>query len=177
MARVVLVGFPGAGKTTVAKSLSRFLCYDCIDLDQAIEEYYHTSIPLFIHHFGEGVFRQCENKILKDQLQRDNIVLSTGGGTPCFYEAMDLINSCAVSVYIKLSEQSLYTRLVRAKKKRPLLNYYRPEEIPIYIKNTLAEREPVYSKAHVIIKGESIKTRELADNLRELIRDQEISGF
>ena len=156
MSRIVLVGFPGAGKSTVGKTLARKMGLRFLDLDKEFEGYYHISISAFLEKFGEVFFRKCENEMLQKLLQEDNIVLSTGGGTPCFHNAMSLINEKAVSVYIRLSEESLFVRLTQSKKKRPLIAQSTSEELKNYIAKTLKIREPFYQQAHIVVKGESV---------------------
>jgi shikimate kinase len=174
MTRIVLVGFPGAGKSTVGKALARKTGLTFLDLDQEMERNYHSSISIFLEKFGEAFFRKCENEMLQKLLQQDNIVLATGGGTPCFYNAMSLINEKATSIYIKLSEESLFVRLMQAKKKRPLITQSTPEELKDYIKKTLKIREPFYRQAHIITKGESINIEEL---MKCLYTHHQLSDF
>ena len=168
LANVVLVGFPGAGKTTVGKALAKHLQYDFLDLDREVETFFRISIPDFIQKYGERAFRQCEYRVLKECLLQDrerNIVLSTGGGTPCYNEAMDFINQHATAVYIKMSKASLHNRLSHAKKKRPLIQQYDSEGLMEYIETTLAIREPIYEQAALVVKGESIDVQELAERI------------
>jgi len=156
MARIVLVGFPGAGKSTIGKVLARKMKLQFFDSDQEFECHYRTSISIFLQKFGEKLFRKCENEMLQKLLQKDNIILATGGGTPCFHDAMSLINEKATSIYIKLSKESLFIRLTQAKKKRPFVTKSNIEGLKEYIENTLKNREPIYQQAHIIVKGESI---------------------
>ena len=165
MRNIVLVGFPGAGKTSVGKILARKMELDFLDLDQEIESHYHTSIPIFFQKFGEELFRKVENEILQKLLQEDNIVLSTGGGAPCFHNAISLINEKATSVYLRLSLESLFIRLTQSKKKRPLVTQLTSEELRMYIENTLKIREPIYQQAHIITKGESVNIEALVKQL------------
>lgn len=165
MEKIVLIGFPGAGKTTIAKKLAHLLASDMIDLDQEFERYYKTTISVFIHKYSEEVFRKCEYERLKELLltpTEKSLVISTGGGTPCFFDAMEVINEHAFSIYVKMSEKSLFTRLTDAKKKRPLVQNMKEEALKEYIHNTLAMREPYYAKANLEVKGESIDVGELA---------------
>ena len=166
MERIVLVGFPGAGKSTVGKALAHKMGLEFFDLDREIERFYHTSISDFLQKFDENFFRECENKMLKMLIQKDNIVLATGGGAPCFYNAMQQINRQAISVYLKLSKESLCVRLLQAKKDRPLINASTPDELRNYIEKTLEIREPIYEQAHIITKGESINVSSLVAVIR-----------
>ena len=160
--RIVLIGFPGSGKSTVGKTLARLLNLHYVDLDTEIENHYRISIPDLMQKFGEDAFRKCEYNLLKSYLQEDGIVLSTGGGAPCYADAMQLINEHGFSVYIKMSEKSLFDRLTNAKKKRPLVQKNTPESLQEYINVILASREPIYNQAKLTVKGESISVKNLA---------------
>ncbi len=107
--------------------------------------------------------------MLKKLIREENIILSTGGGTPCFYDTMTLINEMAISVYLKLSPESLFVRLSQAKKRRPLVINSTPEELRNYITTTLAFREPIYQQAHITVKGESIDIKSLTNKLLDIL--------
>lgn len=160
----MLLGFPGAGKTTIAKKLANVLRCDYVDLDQELESYYKTNIPIFMSKYGESTFRKCEYDRLKKMLLKPvekNLIISTGGGTPCFFDAIDLINEHATSIYVKMSEKSLFVRLTNAKKKRPLLQGMNNEDLEKYVHEMLALREPFYEKAKIVVKGENFNVDEL----------------
>lgn len=165
MNKIVLVGFPGAGKSTVGKTLAKLLDKEFIDLDREIEAYYHTSIPIFIEKFGEETFRKCEYFLLNQFLQSDNFVLATGGGAPCYADSMQQINEQSISVYIKMSKQSLFHRLTNAKRQRPLVKKKTSEELMNYIEELLPQRELIYNQADIVVKGESIDIKALAKQI------------
>ena len=154
--RVILVGFPGCGKSSVGKKLAAKSGLRFVDLDEAFEEEYHITIPDFFQKYNETAFRSCERKVLINKLQEDDIVLSSGGGTPCFSDNMQLMKDSGIVVYIKMAPTSLFDRLSHAKRPRPLVQNKTPEELQQYIDNTLPLREPVYQQAHLTVKGESI---------------------
>lgn len=151
MKNVVLVGFPGSGKTTIGKQLATQLGLRFVDLDAAIEEKYHTTIPQLFNKYGEFVFRKCEYATLTQVLQDNNMLLSTGGGTPCFHDAMDVINQHSISIYIKLSEDTLFDRLKDSRKKRPLTQHLNDEELRRFVKETLSFRKDYYEKAQLTL--------------------------
>jgi shikimate kinase len=99
----------GAGKTTVGKKLARKLGYTFYDIDKAFEHKYKTSVDLFFRKYGEEVFRQLEHELLVSTFTFNNTVISTGGGTPCFNNGMELINQHGVSLYIKLLFSTHFT--------------------------------------------------------------------
>jgi len=156
MNNIVIVGFSGAGKSTVGKRLAERLGMDFVDLDLYIEEKYHTAVPLLFQRYGEAAFRTLEYAALREVISNDNIVLATGGGTPCHNDAMDIINAHAKSIYIKLTEEQIVGRLMHSKKKRPLTNRLNEDELRKYVHERLREREPYYCKAHVICPAEKV---------------------
>lgn len=156
MKNIVLVGFPGSGKTTIGKRLAKYLNLQFSDLDTKIEERYHTSIPKIFEKYGEGAFRECEYNTLAELLGQQNILIATGGGAPCFGNTMQLINAQATSVYLKLSEDVLLERLLTSHKKRPLTQNLSTEELRQYIHNTLQQRAPYYEQASIILEEEKL---------------------
>ncbi|MBQ3733867.1 MAG: AAA family ATPase [Bacteroidales bacterium] len=150
MNNIVLVGFPGAGKSTVGRRLADKLGMAFIDLDLYIEEKYHTAVPLLFQRYGEPAFRMLEYAALKEVLEADNAVIATGGGTPCHHDAMTLINSRAHSIYLKFSEEQLVEHLLHSKKKRPLTQHLSEPELRAYVHETLAKRERYYLRATTV---------------------------
>ncbi len=168
MRSIVLVGFAGAGKTTIGKRLASNLGMEFVDCDAKFEKKYKLSISLFFEKYGEKAFRECEYSLLKELLQVDNCVIATGGGAPCFFDAMDLILRHSVSVYIKMSPKSLFVRLSNSQRKRPLTIGKTPSELMTYIENTLCQREVFYSRAMYTIKGENFNYEQLQQCLNNL---------
>ena len=164
--RVILVGFPGSGKSSVGKKLAAKLGCEFVDLDDAFEEEYHVSIVDFFAKYNETAFRSCERKVLLDKLQFENVVISSGGGTPCFSDNMQLMKNSGVVVYIKMAPASLFDRLSHAKRPRPLVQNKTPEELRAYIDTNLPLRETFYQQAHLTVKGESIDIERLCEEVR-----------
>lgn len=150
MNNIVLVGFPGAGKSTLGRRLANRLGMSFIDLDIYIEEKYHSAVPLLFQRYGESAFRKLEYAALCEVLKMDNCVIATGGGTPCHADAMEMINANARSVYLKLSENQIVEHLLNSKKKRPLTHLLSEPELRKYVHETLPAREPYYRQAHII---------------------------
>jgi shikimate kinase len=165
--RIYLVGFMGSGKTTVGRKLAAILGYDFIDLDDFIENEYKISIPRIFEKYDENAFRKIEHKSLKRCSDYENTLISTGGGTPCFFNNMELINNSGFSVYIRMHPKSLYNRLISSKKKRPLLKEKSPEEIMAFIEHSLKVREPFYNQAALTVKGEDIKPETIIEEIRK----------
>lgn len=169
MKRIVLVGFPGSGKSTVGKRLAAQLGLNFVDLDRKIEEKYKLSIPDFFAKYGEIPFRQCEYYLLNEVLTMDHCVISVGGGAPCYCDAMDLIVENSVSVYIKMSVKSLHSRLLQSVSRRPLIAGKTSSELMSYIEDVLPDREKYYQRASLCVKGENLDMAELKCRLNKLL--------
>lgn len=164
---VFLIGYMGSGKSTTGKKLSKLMGYFFIDLDEEIEKMTGKEIQRIFAEDGEDAFRLLEHSILVSLTSRKNIVISTGGGTPCYYDNMALMNRSGVTVYLKMQPESLAKRLMNAKKQRPLIQGKPEHELPGFIKNHLEKREPFYSSSHLTQKGESLDINGLLKQVRE----------
>lgn len=166
MPKIVLVGFPGAGKTKIGKRLARRLNLPFYDTDSLFEQKYQLSIPDFFQKYGENAFRICENAVLNEALALPDAVIATGGGTPCYFDAMEKINEVAVSIYIQLAPASLCTRLLNSHKVRPLTHGKNPAQMLEYVRETLISRENFYCQAKLIVKGEDLTLDSLISKLK-----------
>lgn len=147
MQRIILIGFMGAGKTTVGRQLALNLGLQFYDLDWYIEMRYHTTVARIFAERGETGFRELERNMLHEVAEFENIVLSCGGGTPCFFDNMDYMNTLADTVYLKARPDVLAAHLRMGKVERPLIKGKSEEELLQYIKDALTVREPFYSRA------------------------------
>ncbi len=163
---VFLVGYMGVGKTTIGKRLSTRLGLEFIDLDTFIGAMENRIVPEIITQNGEEHFREIERRYLRIVSQKSNVLVSTGGGAPCFYDNMAQINKSGISIYLKMDEKSLAKRLIGAKQKRPLLKGKNETEMVHFITNHLKERKPFYEQAQ--ISFEALKTN--AGALEELVK-------
>lgn len=163
---IFLIGFMGSGKTTLGRPLASRLGYGFIDLDKAIEQGEDKTVGRIFADRGEEYFRTLERRYLQDIIVRGgDVVVSTGGGTPCFNGNMELMNASGVTVYLKLSPAMLADRLSGARVCRPLLADKSPEELLRYIVDTLAMREEYYERANVVVANPSRDVTKLADIL------------
>lgn len=145
-----LIGFMGAGKTTTGKKLSARLGYSFIDLDAVVEKTEALTIHDIIVLKGEEYFRQQESQTLQ-QIEISNAVISTGGGTPCYFDNIDWMNAHGITIYIKLDEGVLFSRLkTKELHRRPLLKGLDEEGLKNFIVLKLKEREQFYNKAQLI---------------------------
>ncbi|GEM64933.1 Shikimate kinase [compost metagenome] len=148
---IFLIGYMGSGKTTLAKKLASKLELPFIDTDDEIVKEVGMSITEYFQLHGEEKFRALEREHLQKIAQQKAIV-STGGGSPCFFDNMQWMNENGVSVYLQMSPKALFDRLSQSKlHKRPILIGKTEEELFNFISEKLVEREPFYKQAHLII--------------------------
>ena len=158
MIRIFLTGYMGAGKTTLGKAFARELNIPFIDLDWYIEERLHKSIrELFIER-GEASFRELERTMLHEVAEFENVIISTGGGTPCFFDNMEFMNASGTTVYLKVSVEELAKRLELCKHTRPVLKGRSGEELKAFIAESLEKRNPFYTKASITFDAEKMLT-------------------
>lgn len=175
MKRIILIGYMGAGKTTLGKILARELNLEFIDLDWYIENRFHQSVSQLFATRGEEGFRQLEQRMLHEVAEFEDVVISAGGGTPCFFDNMEYMNRQGLTVYLKASPETLRTHLRMGKQKRPLIAQKNDEELDAFIRDSLDKREPYYNQARVTFdiglldNGGRIKetAQKLADNIAE----------
>jgi shikimate kinase len=172
--RLFLIGFMSSGKSTVGRQLARKLNMEFVDIDNVFEEKYKISISDFFEKFGENKFRELERNILTETIKTDNILISTGGGTPCFYDNIQLINKSGISIYLKLHPNSIFDRLRNTKKQRPLINKLSETELKEYIIKQLNNREVFYNQANIVLKAENIKINNFYDVLKKIFEDQNL---
>ena len=154
--RIYLIGYMGSGKTTAGKRLAKIMNFPFYDLDKMIEECSHYSIADIFAKFDEVAFRQLEKNTLHKTSSIEKAIISTGGGTPCFFDNMEWIRSNGISVYLKMSSKSLTDRILNSKKKRPLTKDKSPSELLEYVEKHLGKREKYYRQADIIVKGEDL---------------------
>ncbi len=171
MVRVILIGYMGAGKTTVGKALAANLGLTFYDLDWYITMRYHRSVPEIFAERGEEGFRDLERRMLHEVAEFENVVVSCGGGTPCFYDNMEYMNSLADTVYLKADPDVLAQHLKMGKGKRPLIEGKTPEELETYIQESLQAREPFYSQAKYTIDISVLDTFTKIDECVRIIRE------
>ncbi len=148
MVRIIIIGYMGAGKTTVGKALARTLKLPFYDLDWYIEGRMRKTVAQLFAERGEEGFRQVERNMLHEVAEFEDVVISCGGGTPCFFDNMEYLNAQGETIYLKATPEVLYKHLQMGKTVRPLLRDKTPEETLDFINSQLAHREPFYNKAH-----------------------------
>jgi shikimate kinase len=159
----------GAGKSTIGKRLANKMDLPFIDIDDAFEEKFRFSIPRFFEQFGEEKFREFESILLKEIIDyNENVIISTGGGTACHTENIELINNSGISIYLEMSPASIAHRLKNARKLRPVIMEIRNEDMLDFIKEQLDHRKAYYHQAHITVKAENMKLDYLIGKITEM---------
>ena len=160
MQSIFLIGYMGAGKTTIGKQIAKCLGWQFVDMDLFIENRYHKAIPDLFAEKGEEFFRKIEHTILQEVAQFENTVISTGGGAPCFFDNMEMMNRTGITVYLKTPVSELVQRLLVCKQERPLIKNKNREELTLYIAGHLEKRESWYNCATLVFPVERMHTRQ-----------------
>ncbi|MBR4757471.1 MAG: shikimate kinase [Bacteroidaceae bacterium] len=151
MKRIILIGYMGAGKTTIGRQLAMALGLQFYDLDWYIEMRYHKKVSEIFAEEGEEHFRDLEQRMLHEVAEFEDVVISCGGGTPCFFDNMEYMNQQAETIYLKIEPEVLAMHLKMGRTVRPLILGKSEDELLQYIKDSLVVREPYYMKAKHII--------------------------
>jgi shikimate kinase len=169
--KIFLLGFMGSGKSTTGKKLASHLKWTFIDLDEKIENITGMKIRDIFSEKGEAFFRRTESEALQGMASESNVVISTGGGTPCFGDNMDFMLRTGLTVYLRMTPARLKSRLADSSDHRPLLKDIGKEDLEEYIAGKLSEREKWYSRAEIIIDGFNTDFSVLYSSVKKLIKE------
>lgn len=155
MKNIFLIGMPSSGKSTLGKRIADALHYRFVDTDKLIIREEGRSIADIFAQSGEEYFREVERRVLRTIRPGASLVVSTGGGMPCFHENMTYINSAGVSVFLDVPIDILVRRIVaHGQEDRPLNNATDPD-LPATLRKRYETRWPIYSQANIIVPGET----------------------
>ena len=168
MRRIILIGYMGSGKALSKETGMMFY-----DLDWYIESRMRKTVAQIFAEKGEEGFRKIEHNMLHEVAEFENVIISCGGGTPCFFDNIDYINQQGEVVYLKATPEVLYRHLLMGKVERPLIKNKTPEELIAYITEQVAKREEFYNKARytldVSLMDNYEKIQLSVDQLRQLL--------
>ncbi len=156
----------GCGKTTWSKKLAAHLGYEFMDLDHLLQDKAGMTVAQYFAEHGEDGFRKLESSLLKETDYPENIVVSTGGGLPCFFDNLQWMNANGKTLYIKLDPKTLAGRLENGKTERPLLRGKHGDELVAFIGEKLAEREGYYLQAKHIVSGIDLSVEKMVEALK-----------
>jgi shikimate kinase len=141
----------GCGKSYVGRNLAPLLGFDYIDIDKYIEEKEGLTIKEIFEQKGEDYFRQAEKDFIHQLDTGQNLVISTGGGAPCFFDNMEVMNEKGLTIYLNRNKEKVIWRLLKGQYKRPLIAHLNPEELEKFYDERLESRKPFYEKAKLYV--------------------------
>ena len=144
---IFLIGFMGCGKSYVGRNLAPLLGFEYIDVDKYIEEKEGLTIKEIFEQKGEDYFRLQEKEFIAQVDSEENLVVSTGGGAPCFFDNMDVMNEKGLTIYLNRNKEKTIWRLLKGQYKRPLIANLNQEELEKFYDERLESRKPFYEKA------------------------------
>lgn len=163
--QIFLLGFMGCGKSTIAEVLAQKLGLSFCDMDEMVADSAEKSINEIFKEEGEEAFRRYEWDCLKTCSNIKDVVVATGGGTPCSEENLGLIKKNGISIYLQVTEQLLFDRIKDSGQERPLIAHLSDEELKTYVASKLKERAPFYLRADHVITVDKIT---VADTVKEI---------
>jgi len=159
--RIYLIGYMGCGKSTLGRRLSKHAGLQFIDMDHYIEERNCKTIPQIFAEEGEAEFRKKERKALEELAEFTDVVIATGGGAPCFFDNVDVMNRTGKTIYLNIDPGILADRLMKSKTERPLIKGKSRKELVAFIDETLRKRNEFYKQAHYQITQPDIDLNDL----------------
>lgn len=159
--RIYLIGYMGCGKSTLGRRLSQHTGLQFVDMDHYIEERNCKTIPRIFAEEGEAEFRNKERKALEELSQFNDIIIATGGGAPCFFDNIDVMNRSGKTIFMNIGPEILADRLLKSKTERPLIKGKSREELVAFIDETLKKRNKFYQQAHIQITQPDIDLNQL----------------
>ncbi len=164
--RVYLIGYMASGKSNLGRELAGVLGFEFVDLDVHFESRFRISVSDFFDKYDETAFRKIERDLLLETVSMEDTVISTGGGTPCFYDNMEVIRRSGISLYLRWDPGDLAERLIRVKRRRPLLRDVADDSLESRIRSDLRHREYFYRQADCVMEGREATASELAAVIR-----------
>ncbi|MDD7724762.1 MAG: shikimate kinase [Bacteroidales bacterium] len=156
MERVFLIGYMGCGKSTIGRYIAKDMGWRFIDMDDYVEQRIGCTISQYFAKAGEQKFRAAAAAALKSLAEEKNVIVATGGGSPCHFDNMDVMRKAGLTIYIKVEPSALAARLKGAKAQRPIIAQKSDDELEAFIAEQLKIREPFYSRAEMSVDGERL---------------------
>jgi shikimate kinase len=169
MSKFFLIGYMGSGKTTYGKLLAKSLDLSFVDLDVLMESQSQKTIAQIFDEIGEDGFRKLERDVLRKTEDMQNVIVATGGGTPCYFDNMEYMNAQGETIYLRTSVRELRDRLKMSKSKRPLIAGKSLRELEEYIAGHLEKRECHYLKSKYILDTDDLNLNNFKARFTELL--------
>lgn len=159
MKPIFILGFMGCGKSTLGRALAQATGKQFIDLDNYIEQRFHANVRDIFATRGEDGFRDIERRMLLEVSEFEDVIVACGGGTPCFFNNMERMNSAGITVWLTATSETLHRRLCLGRHRRPLIAKKSDEELKQFIDETVAARTSFYSQAASTFSGDRLDDR------------------
>lgn len=172
MRPIFIVGYMGAGKSTLGRKLAECLGLQFIDTDIFIENRFRKRIADMFAEIGEEAFRKREMYVIQELSGMTDCIIATGGGLPCYYGNMELMNESGLTIYLKSHAENLAERLEQCKRTRPTIREKSGDELLNHIQHALSERSPIYEQAHIILPIEHIRNDEDETKQAKLLAEE-----
>ena len=159
----------GAGKTTTARRLAQRMGWEVVDTDALFEEKYKISVNDFFNKYDEPLYRKLESEVLKATESLEHVVVSTGGGTACYFDNMEWMNQHGLTVFMRISPQAAVDRVIHSRHKRPLAEGKSEEELTEFVNRHYASRMQFYEQAQITVKSEDFDLEDAIKKISELL--------
>jgi shikimate kinase len=160
-----LNGFMASGKSHWGRIWAAEYKLGFIDLDEVIEMEEGKPVVDIFESKGEDYFRSVEAEKLRELGELKNIIISCGGGTPCFFDNMQWMNEHGITVYISATADEILRRLLKGQEQRPLIKELNQAELIFFIQQKLKQREPFYSQANIVLQSAEITDHTFAEKI------------
>ena len=171
--RLYLTGYMGTGKSTLGRKIATRAELPFLDTDKMVEEAEGAECADIITYAGEEYFREAERRALEKTAEVEDAIISTGGGLPVWGDNQAWMAERGISVYIKRTPEQIVSRLSPyGRYKRPKLRGLNDEELLQVMREGIAEREPIYSKANIVIDCSEMSDWEIVDSLCDYIKER-----
>lgn len=171
MSRIILIGYMGVGKTTIGRPLAQALGMPFYDLDWCLESRYHKKASQLFLERGEDAFRRMERAMLHEVAEFENVVISCGGGTPCFFDNMGYMLGQATVVWLKAAPDVIFAHLHMSRNPRPMFVGMTDNQMRAKIEEQLNERKQYYEQAHLSFDVSLMDNRKKIINTVEQLRE------
>ena len=171
MKKIFLIGYMGCGKSSLGRKLAKVANMEFMDMDSIIEQREGASISDIFYYQGEEYFRNAERALIEELgTAEGDMVISTGGGSPAWKDNMECLNSLGTTIYLQRSPEQILSRLsAYGREKRPMFRGKSDEELLEFMRVHMAEREPYYNQAHIVIECDACSDDEAVEKIVDYI--------
>jgi shikimate kinase len=164
--KIYLIGFMGSGKTHWGRLLSEKLGIRFFDLDEEVVEEAGKPITEIFASAGEEHFRMLEKEVLHQLTEtHESFIMACGGGTPCYFNNIEFMNQAGTSVWINTPVETLFSRLVNQKSKRPLIRDLSDDQLRGFISKKFSDRRMYYEQAELVVDEEPVELDKLIETI------------